>query len=328
MISKTKIEISNEKIVEIFENAGINGAGKIEPLGAGEYNAVFSVTAGGKEYALKIAPLPNQPVLTYEKDIMRSEVFWYKTMKEKTDILIPKIYHEDFSRTIIPCDYFIMEKIDGKTLDKATLSEEEKKFVKQELPVMLSKLHEIKSEKFGYIQNELFDDWYTALKSIFQNLVNDCEKSGHKTKRGMRALSLIEKNRTVLENVKGTMINYDLWEVNVICKRENGKLKLYWIDPERSFYGDPIFDFICLDFMKAFSEKNEVKKAYNAFSKTKIGNGREENIRFAFADLLMGLIQETEKYYRYTPKNFGWWRNVFSSAFVYKRGFRVLENER
>ncbi|MDO4379528.1 MAG: hypothetical protein Q4D20_01510 [Clostridia bacterium] len=67
---------------------------------------------------------------------------------------------------------------------------------------------------------------------------------------------------------------------------------------------------------------------YNAFSKKKVGNSREEKIRFAFADLLMGLIQETEKYYRYTPKNFGWWRNVFSSAFVYKRGFRVLENER
>jgi len=325
MVSRTKYEITNEKIKELFENAGIKNAEKIEPLGAGEYNAVFSVTAKGKDYALKIAPLPSLPVLTYEKDMMRSEVFWYETMKEKTDILIPEIYFKDFSKSLIPCDYFIMEKINGKTLNEAELSKEEKESARREIAAMLSKLHKIRSEKFGYIQNGLYDNWYSALKSIFQNLVADCERAGKRTKRGLRALKLIDEYKSVLETVEGSMINYDLWDVNIICKKEDGKFNLYWIDPERSFFGDPIFDFICLDFALPFSKKTEAKKAYNAVSKVKVKNSREEQIRFAFADLLMGLIQETEKYYRYTPKNFGWWRNVFSSAMVFRRGFEVLE---
>lgn len=325
MKSKTKYQITDRKIKELFENAGIKNPKNIEPLGAGEYNAVFSVTAGEKEYALKIAPLPSFPVLTYEKDMMRSEVFWYETMKEKTEILIPRIFYKDFSRSLIPCDYFIMEKIKGKTLDKAELSELEMKKAREEIVHMLSMLHEIRSDKFGYIQNELYDNWYLALRSIFQNLVSDCERVGKKTKRGMRALKLVDEYKSILETVDGSMINYDLWDVNIIVNKESQKIKLYWIDPERSFFGDPIFDFICLDFILPFSKKIEAKKAYNAFSAEKIKNSREEQIRFAFADLLMGLIQETEKYYRYTPKNYGWWRNVISSAMVYKRGFKVFE---
>lgn len=218
-----------------------------------------------------------------------------------------------------------MEKVDGKTLDKAELSDEKMKKARVEIAKMFSELHEIKTEKFGYIQNGLYDNWYLALKNIFQNLIFDCERVGKTTKRGKRALKLIDEYKNILEAVSGTMINYDLWDVNIICKSENGETKLYWIDPERSFFGDPIFDFICLEFTVPFSKKTESKKAYNKFSREKVGNTREEKIRFAFADLLMGLIQETEKYYRYTPKNYGWWRNVLSSAMVYKRGFEVLE---
>ena len=325
MISRTKYDITREKIKEIFENAGIHGAHGIEPLTAGEYNAVFSVSAGGIDYVLKIAPLPSVRVLTYEKDMMRSEVFWYETMRNKTDILTPKIYFKDFSRTLIPCDYFIMEKISGKTLDKAKLSEEEIKNARRETAHMIAELHKIGSDKFGYIQNTLYDNWYLALRSIFQNLVDDCRRAGKKTKRGEKALCLVDRYKSVLENVRGTMINYDLWDVNLICKEEDGRKRLCWIDPERSFYGDPIFDFICLDFMTPFEKKFGVKKAYNEKADVKITNSRQEQIRFAFADLLMGLIQETEKYYRYTPRNFGWWRNVFSSRFVYKRGFAALE---
>lgn len=325
MISRTKYDITREKIKEIFEKAGIHGAHGIEPLTAGEYNAVFSVSAGGNDYVLKIAPLPSVRVLTYEKDMMRSEVFWYETMRNKTDILTPKIFFKDFSRTLIPCNYFIMEKIDGKTLDKAKLSDEEMKSVRRETAHMIAELHKIGADKFGYIQNTLYDNWYLALRSIFQNLVDDCRRAGKKTKRGEKALCLVDRYKAVLENVRGTMINYDLWDVNLICKEEDGRKRLYWIDPERSFYGDPIFDFICLDFITPFEKKFGVKKAYNEKADVKITNSRQEQIRFAFADLLMGLIQETEKYYRYTPRNFGWWRNVFSSRFVYKRGFAALE---
>ena len=44
MISKTKYKIENKEIEKIFRAAGIGGITGISPLGAGEYNAVFSVS--------------------------------------------------------------------------------------------------------------------------------------------------------------------------------------------------------------------------------------------------------------------------------------------
>lgn len=325
MISKTKYKIADEKLKELFDSAGIPDAHSFEPLGAGEYNAVFCAVSGGNEYVIKIAPPPEVEVLTYEKNIMQSEVYWYRLIEENTDIRIPQIYFEDFSRKIIPCDYFIMEKVSGQTLNKVELSTEEREYVRAEISKMLAQLHGIRGEKFGYIQNGLYDNWYLALKSFFQNLIIDCERVGKKSKRGRRSLELVDECKDILEKVECTLVNYDLWDVNIVCKRENEKLILYWIDPERSFWGDRIFDFICLDFMLAFDKKTAAKEAYNRYSSVKITNTREERIRFAFAQLLMGLIQESEKYYRYTPLNFGWWRNVLSCKMIYKRGFSELK---
>lgn len=78
MISRTKFKIDRTTIESLFCSAGIAGAREISPLGAGEYNAVFSATAHGKEYAIKIAPPKDVPILTYEQGMMRAEVFWYR----------------------------------------------------------------------------------------------------------------------------------------------------------------------------------------------------------------------------------------------------------
>ena len=97
MISKTKYKIENKEIEKIFRAAGIGGITGISPLGAGEYNAVFSVSTREKEYVLKIAPAQEAPVMTYEKDMMRAEVFWYRQMREHTPITVPDVYFEDLN---------------------------------------------------------------------------------------------------------------------------------------------------------------------------------------------------------------------------------------
>lgn len=66
MISKTKFELEDKKIRELFAKAGINGITEISPLSAGEFNAVYQVNAD-KSYVLKIAPGSDAPVMTYEK---------------------------------------------------------------------------------------------------------------------------------------------------------------------------------------------------------------------------------------------------------------------
>lgn len=325
MVSKTKFVISDDKIKEIFSKYGIENIKSISPLGAGEYNAVFEVVAD-KNYVLKLAPDSSTKVLTYENRMMASEVFWYEQIRNHTNIRVPEVYYTDYSKSIIPTEYFIMEKLEGEHRNSAKLGMES---VRESTALMLAQIHKITNKKYGYIQNHLYDNWYDALCSMINNLLEDAKKVGKRSKNGERLLGFAHKYESILKNVECTMVNYDLWDGNVICiEKSSGATEYCWIDPERSFWGDRIFDFICVDNNPVFSLKSKLQTIdiYNKYADTPIEINRENEIRYAFAQGLMGIIQEVEKYYRYTPHHFGWWRNVISCKAIYKNAFRVLKN--
>ena len=97
--SKTKYEATSEEIKELFSFHKIGNVIDIETLGNGEFNAAYKVACDdGNSYALKIAPPEDAKVLTYEKNMMESEVLWYEKMHENTDILCPEVYVYDFSK--------------------------------------------------------------------------------------------------------------------------------------------------------------------------------------------------------------------------------------
>lgn len=326
MISKTKYALSDKQIKLLFSAAGLEPVTAIAPLGAGEFNAVYAVTANGAAYVLKVAPADDAPTLIYEKGMMEAEVFWYEQMRTHTGIRVPRVYFQDFSRKLIPTDYFIMERIPGKTLDQMKFSEADKKKAAGEVAKMAAALHTIKNDKFGYIQNQLHDNWYLALRASVENLLRDCEKKGKKSKRGKKMLQLIDRHRAVLEQAECCMVNFDLGDPNIMCHEKNGGYEFAWIDPERSFWGDRIADFVCLEMMTpSLAGKKAVRSAYNAAASQPVLATKSEEIRFALALAYMGMIMETEKYYRYTPHHFGWWRNVAACAFLFHSAFRALK---
>ena len=76
--------------------AGFQEIQNIKPLGAGEFNRPVRLRFGREGvYALKIAPDARTLVMTYEKDMIRSEIFWYKQLRAHTDITTPEIVHTD-----------------------------------------------------------------------------------------------------------------------------------------------------------------------------------------------------------------------------------------
>lgn len=324
MVSKTKHLLDDITIKVMCRKAGIENVKNIAPLGAGEFNAVYEITAD-RAYVLKIAPKNDTPVMTYEKNMMQTEVYWYDIIRNNTGIKVPDVYYTDFSKTLIPSDWFIMEKLEGKQRNEIKIDKAE---LNKKTAHMAAEIHYIKNDRFGYIQNGLYDNWYDALSNMIKNLLLDAQKMNKKSKRGEKLLSYAEKYKNILKAVPCSMVNYDIWDPNVICREHNnGEIEFQWIDPERSFWGDRIFDFICLDsIMGTMKNKKESIKNYNEKAEIPVKINRETEIRFAFAMGLLALIQEVEKYYRYTPRHFGWWRNVIGSNFYYAETFRVLKN--
>lgn len=327
MKSKTKSLIQEAKIRELFAQAGITQIHDISPLGAGEYNAVFAASDGNTSYALKIAPPAELKVLSYEKELMHSEVFWYEQIRKHTSICVPKVFYADFSREQIPTPYFIMELLPGKQLNEMDFSAAERTESIAAKAKMAAQIHKISGEGFGYLQTGLKKTWYEAISSMVQSLIDDCHSLGQETEDGKRLLAYIDTNKEILEEAKCVMVNFDLWDSNVLCTRENGELHFAWIDPERSFWGDPIADFVSMsrDPLEPLSLKKAEMEAYNTVAAVPVTGSKQEDIRYAVALGYLALIQETEKYVRYEPGDKGWTNSVNESESRYAAAFAVLE---
>lgn len=326
MRSRTKIEIDQQTIIKLFEKAGLDGAENISLLGAGEYNSVYSADAGGKAYAIKIAPQGLAKILTYEQQMMAQEVYYYALMAKQAQIRVPEIYYSDFSKTEIPSEFFIMERLQGKQFDQAELSAQQKEEAEQKLATMVAKMHSVKGEKFGYRQNGLHANWHLALRSMVTNLIEDCTNLGMKTPRGKKLLKYVDMHQQVLEKVECSLINFDIWPPNIFCEWVEGEMSLAWIDPERCLWGDRIADFVCLDFMNmSLDKKAKTIQSYNRTSDKPIVVGDEEKTRFALMLGYLGLIMEVEKYARYTVLHYGYWRNVAVARMLFSTCFRQLD---
>lgn len=326
VISRTKFDISQEEICRIFQQAGMGEVRGIRVLGAGEFNSAFDVEAGEGRYVLKVAA-KNEAVQTYEQNMMVSELHWYQVMEAETDLRVPKVYFHDFSKRLIPTNYFIMEYIPGIQKDELQLTMQQQAKADAEVARMVSKLHRVRGEKFGYIQCGLYESWDQALEHIIGNLLRDARKAGQILPRAEKVVELIEKHREVLRKVPCRLISFDAWDSNFICISEDPeKPEFVWIDPERCLWGDPVMDFVTMDLSTwKLGEKTGVMKAYNEAAEFPVSASREEEIRYAFGLCYLAAIMDCEKHYRYTPELPTWHRCVAYSDMLYETGFAMLE---
>ena len=325
MKRKTTSQARAQQIIRIFEKNGMGAARQVKPLGNGEFNAAYEITTGEGDtsYVLKIAPTKGAKVLTYEQNMMESEVFWYGQMRDHTHIRIPKVYASDFSGEIIDASYFIMEKLEGEPLWAVPFSREEYETVQEMKIDMLTQIHRIHHDRFGYRQCGLQDTWYDAIRGMVERLITDCNALGKKTEDGERLLACIDRHRELLSSCPCSMVNFDLWDSNVLYHEKS----LRWIDPERSFWGDPIADFITLgEGQKTpLSKKQREIEIYNRTAEQPFVYDFSLEIRYQVAVGYLALIEEVEKYVRYEPEEENYIRNTVDARAMYDMAFHILE---
>ncbi|MCE5189964.1 MAG: phosphotransferase [Eubacteriales bacterium] len=326
MRSKTKPVVGEETVRRLFTEAGISDVRNVSPLKNGEFSAVCSVDTPKRGYVLKVSPQGDEHCMTYERDMLSAEVFWYCRIREQTDIRVPEILLFDDSLALLPAAYCIMERLEGETLPKACLTAKERAEIPARLAGMLAKIHAVSNDRFGYEQGRSYATWGEAIRGFVAQALEDCVRKRRRSRRGERLLRRIDEHRAALEGVSPVLVNFDLWPSNVIVRRAGSLLQYAWIDPERSFWGDPVVDFVCLAFSRPLSSAAETIAAYNAATKEPIEITRDTCVRYAVGQGYLALIMETEKYYRYSPLQFGWWRNVLAAHLLYRAAFRELES--
>ncbi|ERI93947.1 phosphotransferase enzyme family protein [Clostridiales bacterium oral taxon 876 str. F0540] len=301
MESITKSKLNSEQINMMTRQAF---GDKTKPeiiteLTDGYFNTAYMLTlTNGCKTVLKVSPPEDVTVMSYEKNIMETEVYVLNKIKALTDVPIPKVFYYDQSGQIIKNDFFFMEFVDGVPLNKlrSELTEEQYREISSELGGIMQKIHSIEGSYFGHISQDdkKFDTWDQAFLCMIKDLLADAIDAGVILPYDYNKIyNMIYEKREVLNAVKmPSLIHKDLWDGNIFVDPKTFKITGI-LDCERAVYGDALLDPVC-----GFLLNN---KAFMKSYKGTILLDKEEEIRAVLYQIYLYLIMVIECSYRKYP---------------------------
>ncbi|MCJ7625155.1 MAG: aminoglycoside phosphotransferase family protein [Anaerolineaceae bacterium] len=261
MQSNTKTTIARETIEELVRAQFGNSTQikEITPLTAGWFNTAYAIQFFNikPDVVIRIAPHPDQNVLTYEKDLMHRELLILETVQNIESIPNPRLLGHDFSRQLIDRDYMFLEKLSGVALQdvKDSLTPENLHEIERQVGEYVARLGEIKGDHFGYFGDgpgNRSNSWRSAFTAILDAIIHDGEELDAILPISWDELrDLFHQRAQSLDEIsEPALVHWDLWAGNVFVKPQNGKYVIEGIiDWERALWGDPdIETAVCCQF--------------------------------------------------------------------------------
>lgn len=301
--SKTKSTVKRQQINEIFSyHFPASEISYIEELTEGLFNRAYAIYGTNElinGVVIKIGTQPGTKVLTNEINIMHTEISVYSLLKNLT-IPIPKVYVSDTSKTIINCDYIIMERINGITWKsiKNNLDETTKESLLYELGHLTASFHSIKGNYFGYINrphqiNHL--TWSSAFSMIVNDAINDSKYFGFELPLNSIKNAINKHLHLLDEIVEPSLVNNDLYG-NIILSKDSRKI-VGVVDFERCYFADPFVDFISSSMLfEDVETAYSFKRGYESFTEQPLLITENDSIRMNLYRLLKALIQYNESH--------------------------------
>ncbi|WP_243156082.1 phosphotransferase [Clostridium sp. C2-6-12] len=297
--SLTKNRKSNEEIIMMIQKGlGNIKVIKIEELTEGFFNIAYLIELENeRSVILKIAPPSETIIMTHEKNIMYSEVTSMKMVEEKTTCPVAKILFYDNSHTICDVDYFIMEKLEGKSFSSTldTLSEEHKYKINYEMGIYNKKLNFICGERFGYFgqPDKQGENWFEVFKSMIRDVIYDAKRLSVDLKISEEhILELLDRDESYFEEIKiPKFVHWDLWAGNIFVS--DGKITGL-IDFERCLWADELMEV-------GFRTYEYNAQFFQGYGMDNFNNNQQ--IRAKWYDVYLFLIWSIEGAYRKYENN-------------------------
>ncbi len=217
-----------------------------QELTEGYFNMAYEITLDdGRTAILKIAPSKEVRVMTYEKNIMHSEVEAMRLARRRPGICVPEIYASDDSCTICDSPYFFMEKLRGRSLSsvKDGMAEDVVQEIYRETGRVLRLVNGIVCPRFGYPGQAEYqgDAWYPVFRKMILGGISDARRGNVDLKISPeKILEKLEEDRGIFEEVTvPVLVHWDCWDGNLFV--EDGKLTGI-IDWERCLWADPLME--------------------------------------------------------------------------------------
>ncbi len=246
MQSLTKQEVPYDKIHLMVQKTFFCKPQTVEEMHEGYFNATYHIRLeSGKDVVLKVAPKDNVRVMSYEKNIMYTEVTMLQKMKNFTSVAVPAMYYYDAAKTILDSEYFFMEYLDGDSLHKVrkSLTKETQKTIDEELGKVNRLINSVHGTKFGYFgrKTRQRSSWYEAFYAMLNDILGDCRHYNIDLHYDQSTfVKHLEKDRSCFDEVKTPcLVHWDLWDGNIFIK--DGEIQGI-IDWERCLWADPLME--------------------------------------------------------------------------------------
>ena len=300
--SQTKNVKTREEIDVLARHAfGLGlapGETGLRELTDGWFNAVHEIGLDdGRRVVLKIAPPPDAPVMTYERDLMATEVATMRLVRSDPAIPVPAVLFHDDSRRLCDAPYFFMEKASGDNLDhvRKSLSADEASALDRDVGAVVRAINGFRGEWFGLPGHPGLraPTWREAFGRLVESVLEDAARRDVAFPRPVAEIrALLQHHAPTLDAVREPrLVHWDGWDKNffVAGGRVSGL-----IDFERALWADPLMEaqFRALSW-------GGVSDALRGYGWTTFSD--DEMVRNRLYTLHLALVMHTECFYRHYP---------------------------
>ena len=250
--SKIYKELSEEELNKIIENyVGNEIEFEANLISGGLFNTTYhiKINKSKKEWILRVGPVNKHLILPFEENLMKSEAYVYELCNQH-NIPCSKVLICDVDNKIINRDYMLVEYIDSKIISEIKVSQEIEDKLYEEVGMYASRLHNIKSDKFGRVYDVYKGDGFNLWSECILDEVLKYESKFKEFKifkeEELRLFkSVVYKYKDILDEIEVPhLIHGDLWPGNILVKEENGNYIVpAIIDADRAIFGDTDFEF-------------------------------------------------------------------------------------
>lgn len=273
----------------------------------GMFNAVYGLDLGPAlgTVVLKSSPPPDVPLLTYERDILRTEAAFYEAGAALPGVPLPRVLATDFSREQLDGDVLVVSCLEGRGWFgmRDEISADDAARLRQDLGAMVGELHSVTGSRFGYFQPGAAQGatWRAAFVQMLDDVLSDAARFGVVLPvDGNAVREALVGHAPLLDAVTTpSLAHFDLWEGNILLAERNGRLEISGIiDAERAMWADPLADFVSLTLFADIFDDHALTEGYRKGGG--VLDGPDVGVRLAmyraYLDLIM-LVEATPRGY-------------------------------
>ena len=287
--------MDHDLVLRLLAASGLDSdrVGSCTELAGGTYNTAFRVrTVDGDGYVLKVAPDPRLPAMTYERELMRTEVQFYQ--RSHGAVPVPRLVHADLSRALLDRDFLVMTELPGTSWysRRDAIDEADRARLRAELGRIVAGLHRLTGPGFGYPQLGLHRTWPEAFASMVAAVLADAARFAVPLPVPADRISGLLRTHAALfdDVVTPVLVHFDLWDGNILLT-DAGVSGL--VDGERAFWGDPLAELASLALFGDIAGDAPFLDAYRAAGGT-VAADRGARFRLAAYRTLLYLVMLVE----------------------------------